>query len=67
MPESAICPHLEGCPVFAYFRSYVKQVYIDMYCQGEYECCARRKLRVADEEVPKDLLPTGFRLYQEGG
>lgn len=66
MSQSESCPHLEGCPVFAYFRSYAKQVYIDMYCQGDYERCARRKLRLAGEEVPKDLLPTGFRLYQEG-
>ena len=60
------CEYLEGCPMFKYFREFVKQVYIDMYCMGMYEKCRRRKLRVAGKPVPENLLPYGGKLWKEG-
>ena len=57
-----MCQFLEGCPMFELLNRYAKTVYIDMYCRGNYARCQRRRLRVAGDMVPKDLLPYGGRL-----
>ncbi|MFC1960460.1 hypothetical protein ACFLYO_07095 [Chloroflexota bacterium] len=59
------CPYLEGCPIFKYFRKYAQQIYIDIYCQGDYEICKRRELCVAGETVPENLLPHGGTLWDD--
>jgi hypothetical protein len=59
------CQYLEGCPMFKYFTRIAKKVYIDTYCQGDYERCARRKLRLAGEPVPANLLPHGGKLWDD--
>lgn len=56
------CQFLEGCPMFELLYRYAQRVYIDMYCQGNYARCRRRKLRLAGGTVPNDLLPYGGRL-----
>ena len=64
MDEQA-CDYLEGCPIFKYFRRSAKKVYIDMYCEGNYERCQRFLLRTEGEEVPTNLLPHGGTLWDE--
>ncbi len=60
------CEYLEACPMFHYFRRVAQKVYQEVYCQGDYVLCHRRKLRVAGEPVPKNLLPHGGKLWKDG-
>ncbi len=62
---SACCEFLEKCPMFRYFRAAAKKVYQDMYCQGDFDRCERRKLRLAGQTVPDNLLPFGGRLWDD--
>ncbi|GAB4574263.1 MAG: hypothetical protein Kow0077_19880 [Anaerolineae bacterium] len=57
------CENLEKCPIFKYFRKYAQQVYIDIYCQGDYSICKRYQLRQAGQPVPENLMPHGGTLW----
>jgi hypothetical protein len=59
------CEFIEKCPMFRYFRSVAKMIYQDMYCQGKFVDCERRKLRLAEQPVPANLLPNGCKLWQD--
>lgn len=59
------CEYLEGCPMFRYFKRSAQRVYTQMYCQGNYARCERRKLRVTNQPVPESLLPFGGKLWDE--
>lgn len=59
------CPYLDGCPIFKYFQRHAKKAYMSMYCQGFYDDCKRRELRLAGESVPETLLPNGCHLFGE--
>ncbi|HEC21290.1 MAG TPA: hypothetical protein ENI95_00065 [Chloroflexi bacterium] len=61
----AQCQFVEGCPIFKYFRRYAIKVYLEMYCEGNYERCRRRQLRLAGKPVPANLLPHGGTLWDE--
>lgn len=61
--ESPCCNFLKGCTMFARFHRYARDAYIDMYCQGDYETCQRRRLRLAGKAVPENLLPFGGTLW----
>jgi hypothetical protein len=60
------CEFLDGCPMFKYFRNSAKRVYVGFYCRGKYETCRRRQLRLAGQPVPKNLLPHGGKLWDDG-
>lgn len=60
------CPYVDGCPIFEYFCRAAKTVYMNLYCQGEYQNCERYKLRQAGEPVPNNLLPHGSTLWDDG-
>ncbi len=62
----ADCNFVEGCPMFKYFNRIAAVVYRMAYCQGDYENCARRKLRLANQPVPENLGPQGVRLWPDG-
>ena len=55
------CEFADMCPLFEkFYSSELTMVWINMYCRGTLvEECARRKLRIAGEEVPLSLLPNG--------
>jgi len=59
------CQFISGCPIFEYFNRTAKKVYLAMYCEGDYGRCQRRRLRMAGQPVPKDLLPYGGTLSYE--
>jgi hypothetical protein len=59
------CEYLEGCPMFKYFYRSARRVYAELYCQGDFASCARRKLRLEGQPVPDNLLPQGSRLWDE--
>jgi hypothetical protein len=61
--ENQHCENLERCPVFKYFRKFAKQIYIDIYCEGDYVICRRRQLWVEGKPVPENLLPHGGTLW----
>jgi hypothetical protein len=65
MQTSCDCQFIEKCPMFQYFTTSAKHVYIQMYCKGNFERCKRRKLRVAGQAVPEGLLPYGGYLWEE--
>lgn len=35
------CDFVAGCPIFRYFKRVAKQVYMNMYCLGNFERCRR--------------------------
>jgi len=57
------CEFLEGCPIFAKFKSEgSKNLWISNYCKLNHEKCERKKLRINFESVPITLLPNGTHL-----
>lgn len=60
--ESPKCTYIEACPMFQYFRTSAKKVYMQSYCEGDFQRCERYKLRSSGQTVPKDLLPHGGSL-----
>jgi len=61
--EKNDCPNLEKCPMFALFRlQATTELFIRRYCNGDYEKCARKKLKDSGKEVPENLLPDGDTL-----
>jgi len=59
------CNFIDQCPMFKYFRSSAKKIYMEVYCQGDYTICRRRQLRLAGEPVPENLLPHGGTLWDD--
>ncbi len=59
------CPYLEKCPIFAQFKRYAQKVYMDMYCQGDFQRCRRHQLRTAGQDVPPDLMPYGGLAWEK--
>ena len=54
------CEHMAKCPIYTLFRSKsTKDVFITLYCQGQYQNCERKKLKDKGETVPEHLLPNG--------
>ncbi|MEA3351934.1 MAG: methyl-accepting chemotaxis protein [Chloroflexota bacterium] len=55
-----ICPNLASCPIFKKLTAKdATHRYIQMYCKGKFDQCARKKLKDAGEPVPLSLLPDG--------
>ncbi len=63
---SQSCEYIDGCPMFKYFRAIAKKIYMELYCEGDFETCQRRQLRIAGKPVPGSLLPYGGHLWKEG-
>jgi hypothetical protein len=59
------CEFVEGCPMFKYFRAGARRIYLEIFCQGDFEVCHRRRRRLAGEPVPRNLLPHGGTLWAE--
>ena len=51
--------------MYRYFRSTAKLIYQELYCQGKFENCERRKRRLAGAPVPANLLPNGAKLWDD--
>lgn len=61
--EKQSCPNLEKCPMFGKFRlQATSEIFISKYCKGNFEKCARKKMKDSGREVPEDLLPDGDRI-----
>ncbi len=60
------CQFIDGCPMFKYFCRAAEVIYRQVYCEGDFESCARRKLRLDGQPVPANLLPQGVNLWEEG-
>ncbi|MBN2302910.1 MAG: hypothetical protein JXQ72_00445 [Anaerolineae bacterium] len=60
------CQYVAGCPIYKYFRRVMEKIYRETYCEGEFFTdCQRRKLRLAGELVPDNLLPHGGKLWED--
>jgi len=60
------CPHFALCPIFERFSTdEAKHDYISHYCEGDFETCARKKLKDAGQRVPPTMLPDGSELVSE--
>ena len=59
------CEFIDMCPMFKYFRSNAKRVYLEVYCEGYFDTCKRRELRLEGETVPENLLPHGGTLWDD--
>jgi len=57
--EQQTCEFLATCPQFAYFSEHDWQVYITLYCRGNFTVCRCRQLLANGEPVPANLLPYG--------
>lgn len=61
--EKKVCPNIEKCPMYKKFTSdRVKRMYINYYCEGDFERCQRKKIRDRGEVPPDALLPDGVYL-----
>ena len=59
------CEFIDGCPLYAQFKNQnSKKTFSILYCEGQHENCARKKIRLTGEKPPDDLLPTGKRLSE---
>lgn len=57
------CTHIDSCPLFPFFNMRATLgVWKAMYCQSNFEGCARLELTLAGEVVPWNLLPNGKKL-----
>jgi len=57
------CPNLEECPMHKWFNlQTTSDFFIQQYCKGNYEKCARKKLKDNRKDVPEKLLPGGKSL-----
>jgi len=57
------CTHVESCPLFRVFNMRATLgIWKAMYCEGNFESCARLKLTLAGKVAPLNLLPNGKRL-----
>lgn len=59
------CLYLEKCPIFRYFKHYAQVVYMEMYCQGNFQQCQRYQLRQKGEPVPDNPLPHDGTLWDD--
>ena len=63
----AKCEFMEGCPMYSEFKSEnAKKTFVILYCEGQHEDCARKKIRISGDLPPADLLPTGKRMSGAG-
>jgi hypothetical protein len=53
--------------MFRYFDRMAEFIYRHAYCEGDYNTCARRQLRVGGGQVPENLMPQGTKLWPDGG
>ena len=60
------CEFADNCPMFAYFDRFSETVYRLAYCEGNYTACERRKIRLAGQDVPINMLPQGNKLWADG-
>ena len=59
------CPYIKPCPMFKLFTlETTKQYYINLFCRGPYQQCARFKLRQKEIKVPDSLMPDGQELLE---
>ncbi len=63
--DKSCCENTSICPMFKYFRKVAQDVYRSMFCEGDFEACARRKLRLSGQSVPANLLPHGGKLWAD--
>ncbi len=59
------CQFIEKCPMFEYFCNAAKLIYRAAYCEGSFEKCKRRQLRLSGQPVPNSMLPQGSLLWDE--
>lgn len=57
------CPNIERCPMFPYLRTCAREVYMDVFCEGNYKICKRYQLRQRGETVPPNMLPHGGLMH----
>lgn len=55
-----LCPHFARCPIFKHSPTdRAMEGYINQYCRGDFDKCARKRLKDAEKPVPLTLLPDG--------
>ena len=58
-----ICPYFAACPIFE--SASIDEslaAYINQYCKGDFDECARKRLKESGQPVPPALLPDGSEL-----
>lgn len=63
--EEQGCPNLRKCPMFERFKlQATSALFIQLYFNGDYTKCVRKKLRDEGKDVPSNLLPDGESIPQ---
>jgi hypothetical protein len=60
--EERTVPVFQGCPLFKFFETGDRNVFITIYCKGDFTDCEHRARRLAGLEVPERMLPSGNML-----
>lgn len=51
---------MEKCPIYGHFiLESTKEAIIGLYCRGDFQRCARKKLKDLGQPVPENLMPNG--------
>ncbi len=56
------CPNLNRCPAFRLLQLQAREVFTELYCEAEYERCARYASASRGERVSDNLMPHGVML-----
>ncbi len=54
-----VCPMFEKCPLLPTLPEDLREKVIKEYCKGDFEKCARKKIKDSGEMPPKNLMPDG--------
>ncbi len=60
------CEFYQECTLFAHLCKSRDKVYRTAYCEGDYESCERRNLRLQGIAAPDELMPSGYRMQPDG-
>ncbi len=57
-----VCPMFEKCPLQPKLSEEQREAVIKNYCKGNFENCARKKIKDSGKMPPSDLMPDGSAL-----
>ncbi len=54
-----VCPMYEKCPLLPTLSEKEREEVVKKYCKGDFESCARKKIKDSGKMPPANLMPDG--------